>query len=206
VFVISREKTQKGATPEMKQQAINPFWNEFDNLIWRSCRIAERATRITFSINIVMVGAGIALLAYSMIYSWVNSLDIYSTGFGALGVATFVSIFFLSPQSKIAESSGDLAQLQMLYRTYIYQTDLIQGRARARWDAGTFGNMDLKEIEETSKLLEETTNNIVQKIEILMGGKTPKPAGSTPASTPSSSPAPKAAEKKIATDKPENQK
>lgn len=188
MFIVSVEKRQKGAAPETKNQEVNPFWAQFDNLIWRSCKIAERATRITFSINIVMVGAGIALLAYSMIYSWVNSLDIYSTGFGALGVATFVSIFFLSPQSKIAESSGDLAQLQMLYRTYIYQTDLIKCRLEARWSEGTAGKMDLKEIEETSRLFEETTNNIVQKIETLMGGKkSEKLTPSVSASTPSSS-------------------
>lgn len=187
--MVSIKKTQTAAVPEMKTPAVNPFWKQFDDLIWRSCKIAERATRITFSINIVMVGAGIALLAYSMIYSWVNSLDIYSTGFGALGVATFVSIFFLSPQSKIAESSGDLAQLQMLYRTYIIQTDLIQTRYHAREYDGTLGKMDLKEIEETSKLLEETTNNIVQKVETLMGKK-PSP--------PSASPEPKTSKEKDA--------
>lgn len=163
-YLAKIENAQTSAPP----QIVNPFWGQFDNLIWRSCKTAERATRISFSINIVMVGAGIALLAYAMAYSWVHSLDIYSTGFGALGVATFVSLFFLAPQSKIAESSADLAQLQMLYRTYIYQTDLLQKRI---WNTRISDKMDLKELERTSKLLEETTNNIVHTIEELIGKK-----------------------------------
>ena len=169
-----RKKTKPPSSPSSSgasQQKV-VIRQKLDNLILKSCKAASRGCNINFSINIIMVCAGIALLAYAMIYSWVHSLDIYSTGFGALGVATFVSIFFLSPQSKIAESFGDLAQIQMLYRTYIYQMALIRNRILASQKKG---DLSLSELERLNKLLEKTTNNIVQTIENTLGNKAEVP-------------------------------
>lgn len=164
------EQTNSSDNEGRSKGSKMPEWlKNFDRLTFRSCEAAERACRINFSINIVMVGVGISLLAYSMAYGAIKGLDIYSTAFGSLGVVSFVSIFFLTPQSKIFESVSDLVQIQILYRSYIYITDLLQRR--------TWYNQELsaEEIEKTSKEIEKTTFNIVEKMEVLVGKREKEP-------------------------------
>ena len=95
------------------------------NLFYRTIGHAEMAFKINVNINIVVVVVRIVLLTYSTLYSWVNSLDVYSTAFGSLGVMTFFTTFYLIPQRKIQKTVGDLAQIQMYYRTYFMQAEAI---------------------------------------------------------------------------------
>jgi hypothetical protein len=52
----------------------------------RTLGYAESAFKTNRYINLVVVGVGIAILAYAIIYSALKSLDLYSTAFGTLTV------------------------------------------------------------------------------------------------------------------------
>ena len=56
------------------------------------------AFRINIIINIIVVGVGIILLGYSIVYSWKNNLDVYSVAFGSLGVLNFIVTFYFTPK------------------------------------------------------------------------------------------------------------
>jgi len=149
------------------------LWKDMDDLIFKSLERAENACRINFAINIVLVAIGVTLLVYAMAYSAIKGLDIYSTAFGSLGVITFVTVFFLTPQSKIEESAGDLAQLQILYRSYLNQLSIVN----IPLNSPTSQSLRQKQLQEISTLLESITNNTVDEIEKLVGK-----SGSTPTS------------------------
>lgn len=159
-----------GALPErptgpFDEDYARTYWVKIDDLFYRTIAHAERAFKINLNINIVVVVLGISILVYSMIYSWLNGLDLYSTAFGALGVANFVAIFYFTPQRNIQKTVGDLTQIQMFYRTYYIQVEYIIDWANMHKD------MTLEELETWNKRLEEVTNSITQQIEDLIGKK-----------------------------------
>lgn len=141
------------------------YWQRLDNLFHRTIGHAERAFKINVYINLIIVGVGIALLVYSMIYSWLNNLDIYSTAFGGLGVVSFIAVFYFTPQKKIQKTVGDLTQIQMFYRTYFMLADAVYA-----WDYHS-RKKSLQELKEMNKHLEELTCNITKKIEEFIGKK-----------------------------------
>ncbi len=141
------------------------YWQRLDDLFYRTIGHAERAFKINVIINIIVVGVGIVLLAYSMMYSWINSLDVYSTAFGSLGVVDFIAVFYFTPQRKIQKTVGDLTQIQMFYRTYFMQAEAVND-----WDYYT-KEKTLEQLKEMNKHLEEVTINITQKIEQFIGEK-----------------------------------
>ena len=141
------------------------YWEKMDSLFYRTIDHAETAFKITLYINIIVVIIGIVIVAYSIIYGWTNSLDLYSTLFGTLGVATFVSTFYLSPQREIQKTVGDLTQIQMFYRTYYIQAENISDYA------ANHPEMSLEEMEKLNKHLEEITLQTAQKIQDLVGAR-----------------------------------
>jgi hypothetical protein len=141
------------------------YWVQLDDLFYRTIAHAERAFKINLNINIVLVIVGIVILAYSIIYSWHNSLDLYTTAFGTLGILDFVAIFYLSPQRNIQKTVGDLTQIQMFYRSYYIQIEYIIDWANLHQD------MTIEELEKWNKRIEEVTINITEKIEELIGKK-----------------------------------
>lgn len=141
------------------------YWRRLDDLFYRTVGHAERAFKINVIINLIVVGVGTALLTYSMAYSWVNSLDLYSTAFGSLGVISFIAVFYFTPQRKIQKTVGDLTQIQMFYRTYFMQAEAVND-----WDYYN-PKKTLEQLEKMNKHLEELTNNITEKIEEFIGKK-----------------------------------
>lgn len=101
------------------------YWVRMDSLYFRIAEFAEHAFKVNKNINIIVVGVGIVLLAYAIIYSAFKGLDLYSTAFGTLGVLDFIAIFYFTPQKKIAKTVGDLTQSIMIYRTYWNQVETI---------------------------------------------------------------------------------
>jgi hypothetical protein len=158
------------AVPERPSRLVDAeyartYWVQIDDLFYRTIAHAERAFKINLNINIVLVIVGIVILAYSIIYSWYNSLDLYSTAFGTLGILDFVAIFYLSPQRNIQKTVGDLTQIQMFYRSYYVQIEYIIDWANLHQD------MTIEELEKWNKRIEEVTINITEKIEELIGKK-----------------------------------
>ena len=148
---------------EPRERDFREYWRRMDDLFYRTIGHAERAFKINVNINIIVVIVGIVLLTYSIIYSWMNGLDVYSTAFGSLGVVTFITTFYLTPQRKIQKTVGDLAQIQMYYRTYFMQAEAIND-----WDYW-HKEKTLDELDKMNKQLEKLTNNITQRIEEYVG-------------------------------------
>jgi len=147
------------------EEYARTYWVQLDDLFYRTIAHAERAFKINLNINIVLVIVGIVILAYSIIYSWYNSLDLYSTAFGTLGILDFVAIFYFSPQRNIQKTVGDLTQIQMFYRSYYIQIEYIIDWANLHQD------MTIEELEKWNNRVEEVTINITEKIEELIGKK-----------------------------------
>jgi hypothetical protein len=164
--IMALETTQvkmaQNDSEQAKEVKEKDVWDVFDSNILKALSISGRACRINFSIYILMIGFGVTLLVYSIIYSAFNGIEVYSTIFGSLGLASFVSILLIAPQSKISKNAANLAQLQILYRAYVNQLAVL-------WTRGFYKHVEksMDEIERTSRLLEQVTFNTVDKIESL---------------------------------------
>jgi hypothetical protein len=150
-------------------QKVGAYWDKLDGLFYKTIGNAERAFTINVNINIILVIVGIVLLAYSMAYSWINGLDIYSTAFAGLGVLEFITIFMLTPQRKIQKTVGDLAQIQILYRTFYMMAESVND-----WDYYSRQKKTLDELKEMNNHLIENTLELTQKIEDYIGKKEKK--------------------------------
>jgi hypothetical protein len=140
------------------------YWERLDQLFYDTLKNAEMAYKVNLIINLIVVAVGISLLAYSMYYSWFNNLDIYSVGFGALGVVTFITTFFITTQKKIQRRVGDLTQIQIVYRSYCLFEEAVGDWERKHSDADmTLQNLD--EINaQLSKMMASATNSIEQVV------------------------------------------
>jgi hypothetical protein len=76
-------------------------------------------------INILIVSVGIVLLANSIVYTWVKGIDYWSVFSGGLGITAFATLFFTKPQENITKALGNLAQVQMICKSYCLQFDII---------------------------------------------------------------------------------
>lgn len=141
-------------------------WKRIDDLFYRTIGHAETGFKVNFGINIVIVIIGVALVAYSMVYSWTKSLDVYSTAFGTLGVVSFVATFYLTPQRKIQETVNHLTQIQMCYRTYAAQWEAINDYLWYHEE-----EISLGELEKINNQLETLTCKSVEEIENFIGKK-----------------------------------
>jgi len=168
----STDKTVKAMLPRSeKLEAILPrsftsgccasqdSWRRLDSLFYRTIRHAETAFKVNLWINIVVVAIGVILVTYSISYSAIKGLDVYSTAFGTLGVVSFIATFFLGPQKNITKNVGDLTNIQLCYRTYCAQweavNDFVYYRER---------NMTLDTLKEINSHLEILTFKTVEEI------------------------------------------
>jgi len=137
-----------------------------DALFHRTIGHAERAFKINVNINIILVIVGLALIGYSFIYSWINSLDVYSTAFGGIGVLSFVATFFMTPQDRIQRTVGDLTQIQMCYRTYCMQWENL-----GDWQRDNREDITIEQLNDLNKQLEDFTIAMTGNIEAIIGKK-----------------------------------
>jgi hypothetical protein len=147
------------------KSAAKVYWERMDQLFYRTIKHAEDAFKVNLALNIVVAGVGLALLSYSIAYSWMKSLDIYSTAFGTLGVVSFVTLFYFTPQRKIQRTTGDLTQMQMIYRTYFMQAEEVND-----WYA-RHPEKSIKDIEKMNKHLQDITSVACSRIEKFIGEK-----------------------------------
>ncbi|MCW4019470.1 MAG: hypothetical protein NWF00_12475 [Candidatus Bathyarchaeota archaeon] len=151
-------------TDATKNQYVQEYWKNVDNLFYRTIGHAETAFKVNIYINIIVVIIGIVILGYSILYSWINGLNLYSTAFGSLGVVSFIATFYLTPQKRVQKTVGDLTQLQMFYRTYYMQAEAIND-----WLFNNQKNLSLNDLDTVNKQLEALTNGCVEKIESYIG-------------------------------------
>jgi hypothetical protein len=140
------------------------YWEKMDDLFHRTIGYVEEGFKTNRIINIVIVSIGVLFSVYAVMYSMMNSLDLFSTAFGTLGVGTFTMTYFFSPQNKIQRNVGDLIQAQLLYRTYCHQEETILDWIRDNRD-----QLTLDELEKANIQLENITSNKAEIIEKLIG-------------------------------------
>jgi hypothetical protein len=163
-----RENQRETAEDTLRQRdkdREDNYWQKIDRLFYGTIIHAETAFRINIILNIIVAGVGLSLLTYAIAYSWVYGLDLYATAFGSLGVASFVAIFYFTPQRKIQRTTGDLAQLQMLYRSYCMQAEEVNDLC-FRYYPKT-----IEELEKIDNHLTKLTIEICDKIEAVVGEK-----------------------------------
>jgi hypothetical protein len=150
--------------PSTKARQAEKYWKDMDDLFYKTLGHAERAFDINVKINIVVVGVGISLLAYSIAYSAFRNLDIYSTAFGSLGVVSFIALFYFTPQRKIQKTVGDLVQIQMLYRTFYMQAEAVSD-----YDYITRLSKTFDDVKRMNDHLMESALKVIDKIEKCIG-------------------------------------
>jgi ABC-type multidrug transport system fused ATPase/permease subunit len=156
--------TTKGPPRPTDVEYAKKYWERLDRLFYRTMKHAETAFKVNLGINLVVVGVGISLLAYSIYYSWINNLDVYSVAFGSLGVVTFISTFFFAPQRKIQRTVGDLTQIQIIYRSYCTFEEALSDWEWVHKDKGMTLN-DLGEMNtQLAKMMQAATNSIEQVV------------------------------------------
>src|SRR5918994_6491091 len=69
-------------------------------------------------INILIIGAGILLLAASIVRGFISGVDAFTALGSAIAVADFVTIFLVNPQSRITSSLVDSAQFDTIMQTW----------------------------------------------------------------------------------------
>jgi len=165
--IIALETTQL-KMPQIDSKEVHEVkgkdvWELFDKILLKTLSVIGRTCTINLTVYILMIGFGITTLVYSLIYSVFNGMNAYSTIFGILGMASFVSILLIAPQSKIRKNAANLAQFQILYRSYINQLAVL-------WTRGSYRHVErsMDEVERTGRLLEQVTFNTVDKIENLL--------------------------------------
>ena len=150
--------------PSTLSRDAREYWNKLDDLFYKTLGHAEKAFDINVKINITVVGVGISLLVYSIVYGAFRNLDIYSTAFGSLGVVSFIALFYFTPQKKIQKTVGDLVQIQMLYRAFYMQAEAVSD-----YDYRTRMSKTLDEVKRMNDHLMENTLKVIDKIEKCIG-------------------------------------
>lgn len=140
------------------------YWRDMDKSVFRIMKIAETAFQTNRKINIIIVIIGIVLLANSIGYTWYKqTADAWSLFSGGIGIVAFMTLFFKNPQESITKSLGNLAQIQMIFKSHATEFETIRDYDDAKNKAG---NRSLDEIIAMDKELERITEkygNLVQK-------------------------------------------
>jgi hypothetical protein len=110
-------------------------------------------------INLIVVGIGIVLISNSVAYGWVKGMDGWTLFSGGLGVVSFVTLFFTEPQQYITNALGNLAQIQVIYKSYCLQLDAILDYHLRKESA------DIEEIARIDQALQSITDKAVKLIQ-----------------------------------------
>jgi hypothetical protein len=110
-------------------------------------------------INLIVVGIGIVLISNSVAYGWVKGMDGWTLFSGGLGVVSFVTLLFTKPQQYITNALGNLAQIQVIYKSYCLQLDAILDYHLRKESA------DIEEIARIDQALQSITDKAVKLIQ-----------------------------------------
>ena len=141
----------------------NTYWNQMDDVLFRIMKIAENYYQINRKINLIIVIIGIVLLSNSIGYTWYKqAADAWSLFSGGIGIAAFMTLFFKNPQEAITKALGNLAQIQMIYKSHASEFETIRDYD---YEKQQHGNRDLNEIIEMDKELERITEKYVDLVQ-----------------------------------------
>ena len=88
-----------------------------------SVKATQNTFRANFYVNIIIVFLGILLILIAIMQSILQGIDPFSVTFGGLGVANFVAVFLLNPQSRLQENLCKLSQMNVILSNFLYEYD-----------------------------------------------------------------------------------
>jgi hypothetical protein len=113
-------------------------------------------------INFLIIGAGLLLLAASIVRGFISGVDAFTALGSAIAVANFVTIFLVNPQSRITDTLVDSAQFDTIMQTWgwhvVLEYDLL---AESQWTA--------QDINTFQQNLEKYTADAIKDIETNIG-------------------------------------
>ncbi len=118
------EKT-KTETDKIKVRESDNFWHMVDHQFKEITKAGLAAFVINKYINVILVIIGVALVGNSILYTWLKSVDAWSTLMGGIGIGAFVVIFFNNSQSNINKAVASLASIFMIYKGHSREYETI---------------------------------------------------------------------------------
>ncbi len=158
------------------------FWKSMDNNFFQSLKDVRLDMYIITSVNILLVAVGIAFFVNSI---WLilfgknttapqNTVSVVNTTAppddslyagilsGALSIGTFVGIFFIKPQRYLTRALGNMAQIQLIYKSHLV---VYLNMTRIYYDKIKDKNIPLDEMIAINKEFERATKCYLQMIE-----------------------------------------
>ena len=114
-------------TPEDKKTLnqikakLKETWISMQQVLEEVEAASTRNYQLIIAINVAIVVAGIALLIFSIFYSWARGDSLFGAITSGIAVADFVAVFLFNPQTRVRKVLGDKVQMQIIYRTWMNQ-------------------------------------------------------------------------------------
>jgi hypothetical protein len=122
--VVPEDKTRITVDKDTLDQAkakLKENWTSMQQVLEGVETASTHNYQLIIAINIAIVGAGIALLIFSIFYSWTSGDSLFGAITSGIAVADFVAVFLFNPQTRIRKVLGDKVQMQIIYRTWMNQ-------------------------------------------------------------------------------------
>lgn len=156
------KKTELDDTKKSQQEHEERLEKESAK-IFRSAALCYETNRV---INLIVVGIGIVLISNSIAYGWMYGVNQWTLFSGGLGIVSFVTLFFTKPQQYITNALGNLAQIQVIYKSYCLQLDVILDYHLRNESA------EMKEVDRVNEALQSITDRAVKLIQYNVESKT----------------------------------
>jgi hypothetical protein len=157
---------QKPKNPNDKDQKKHDFQNVIQtttrDMVTYFKEQNDRNYRMLRTINVVIIGVGILLLAASIVRGFISGVvDAFTALGSAIGVANFVTIFLVNPQSRITRSLVDSAQFDTIMQTWgwhvVLEYDLL---AESQWTAQDINTFQQNLTKYTEDAIKDIESNI----------------------------------------------
>ena len=117
-FAVVQKPTDLNDKTRKKEQFRNVIQTTTEGMVTYFKEQNDKNYRALRFINFLIIGAGILLLAASIVRGFIIGVDAFTALGSAIAVANFVTIFLVNPQSRITDSLVDSAQFDTIMQTW----------------------------------------------------------------------------------------
>jgi hypothetical protein len=158
---MNKREQKRAAEKDPINEELKEHLERIDKGSGGTLKTARSYYETNRKINIVIVTVGIVLLANSLLYTWYKqNADAWSIFSGGLGITSFATLFFTKPQENITKALGNLAQIQMICKSYCLQFDtILDYHIRNELTS-------IDEINKINKALQSATNKAVRLVQV----------------------------------------
>ena len=147
------------ATFDLQESNVK-FWILVDQHFKDIIQAGQSAFKLNMLINKIVVAIGIILIGSSILYSWVNGANPWSTLTTGIGMGSFVIVFFINPQSNINKAVASLASVGVIYKAHKHEFEAIISAISPLYDEGGIINNSDK-LKDLIEVLEKSTTHYV---------------------------------------------